>query len=695
MKSIKTKITAAVLLCALISVAICGGVSMVNAATTSYESSKREMGLTCEEESNQIDGMLQRVAQSVETVYSVAVDNLKDPGKFKTSRDYVTAYTEDMEGILREAAANTQGAMTAYIRYNPEFTEPDSGLFFTRDTSDSAFESITPTDFSMYDPSDAEHVGWYYIPVQNKQATWMDPYLNSNLNVYMISYVIPIYVDGESFGIIGMDIDFTEFVNVLDQATIFDSGYSMLTDEQGKIMYHKDMEVGSRLEEADSSLSEISSVLSQPDKEGTFLSYSFQGEKKELYYRTLANGMRFIMAAPSAELEGQAVRLAQLIIGVSVLALLISVLIGLIISLGITRPISQINQIVISTSEFNFVHNPANEKLYKKKDETGVMAKSMHHMRANLRKMIENIKNTNHVMTDTMAQLTDTTNQVSEMGESNVAVTQEMAAAMEETSATMETVNHTINDIKQRAEIIQNRSSEGKETAVEIKVRAGKLKETTQTASQKTTRMYENVRKKTGEAMEQAKAVEKINELTQAILEISSQTNLLALNASIEAARAGEAGKGFAVVASEIGQLADQTSKTAGDINGIIDEVHLAVGNMASCLQESTDFLEENVLTDYQKFTSVAEGYTDDAAIFEEGMTEISGQIDTLQDAIADIAQAVDGVSRTVGETAQGITDIAQKTQEMFHVVQLNNDLVENSGENISKLQEIVDMFHM
>lgn len=695
MKSIKTKITAAVLLCAMISVAICGGISMVNAAVTSYESSKREMGLTCEEESNQIDGMLQRVSQSVETVYGVAVENLKEPEKFKTSKEYVTDYTMKMKEILCEAASHTQGAMTAYIRYNPEFTEPTSGLFFTRESSDSKFESVTPTDFSMYESSDTEHVGWYYIPVQNKQATWMDPYLNSNLDVYMISYVIPIYVDGESFGIIGMDIDFSEFENVLEQATVFDSGYSMLTNDQGKIMYHKDLEVGSQLAEADTGLEEVSSALSQQDKEGTFLSYSYKGEKKELYFRILTNGMRFIMTAPSAELEGQAIRLAQLIIGGSVLALIISVLIGLIISLGITRPITQLNQIVISTSEFNFVHNPANQKLYKKKDETGIMAKSMHHMRSNLRKMIESITSTNRVMTDTMAQLTDTTDQVSEMGESNVAVTQELAAAMEETSATMETVNNTISDVKQRAEIIRDRSGEGKQTAVEIKARAGQLKTTTQTASEKTTRMYESVRQKTGEAMEQVKAVKKINELTQAILKISSQTNMLALNASIEAARAGEAGKGFAVVADEIGQLADQTSKTAGDINGIIDEVHLAVGNMTSCLQESTDFLEQNVLTDYQKFTDVAERYTEDAATFEDGMTEISGQIDTLQDAIADIAEAVEGVSRTVGETAQGITEIAQKTQEMFQVVQVNNDLVENSGKNISKLQEIVEMFHM
>ena len=69
--------------------------------------------------------------------------------------------------------------------------------------------------------------------------------------------------------------------------------------------------------------------------------------------------------------------------------------------------------------------------------------------------------------------------------------------------------------------------------SVQVKERAGQLKLKTQAASEKTVQMYENVQQKTEAAMEQAKAVEKINQFTQAILEISSQTNLLALNASI------------------------------------------------------------------------------------------------------------------------------------------------------------------
>ena len=88
------------------------------------------------------------------------------------------------------------------------------------------------------------------------------------------------------------------------------------------------------------------------------------------------------------------------------------------------------------------------------------------------------------------------------------------------------------------------------------------------------------------------KSSRKINQFTQAILEISSQTNLLALNASIEAARAGEAGKGFAVVASEIQKLAEQSSSSADIINGIIEELANEAEQTVSIVDEVTEIMQ-------------------------------------------------------------------------------------------------------
>lgn len=693
MKSIRTRITVSFVLCSLISVLLCGGVSLLEAATSFHKYSEEEMILTCKNQSAALNATMERVAQSVNTLYNVALEELSDCPDFKTNARTVREYTAAMENILFKSAENTEGCLTAYIRYNPEFTDPESGLFLTRSSADAAFESVTPTDFSMYEPDDLEHVGWYYIPVQNKAPLWMSPYYNSNIDAYMISYVIPIYINDVSYGIVGMDIDMNVLITQVDGTRIFDEGYAFLADSAGNAMYHRELECGQPLSGLGSGVEALSAALSDEAKENTLIPYVKNGENRFAVYASLENGMKFVISATSEELSKGANSIAFPILGALLLAILLSVAIGFFISSSLTKPIRQIKSVVDSTTELNFTHNPANEALYKRKDEIGHMAKSLHSMRNTLRGMEKDIRITYHDIRQSMENLAVTTETVVAASAENADTIQQLASAMEETTATMTMVNEAIVQVKDKASVIKGRSDEGKTTSGEIRRRADEMSITTQETSDKTIAVYRNVMEKSTLAMTRARAVDQIEALAQAILDISAQTNLLSLNASIEAARAGEAGRGFAVVAGEIGSLAAQSAETVSNIQQIVSDVTGAVESMMACLKEITEFLGQTVLEDYSGFQNVAGQYTEDAVFFESSMGDIQKQVTALEEQIINITDAVNEISQTVESAATGISDMAGKTIMVTDEIQKNKSCVSENQANVTRLENIAGKF--
>ena len=162
-------------------------------------------------------------------------------------------------------------------------------------------------------------------------------------------------------------------------------------------------------------------------------------------------------------------------------------------------------------------------------------------------------------------------------------------------------------------------------------------------------------------ALENAKVIDQIYELSGVIMNVVSQTNLLSLNASIEAARAGEAGKGFAVVAGEIGDLAEQSRQTVIKIQEVTQEVTEAVGNLSTNARKLLDFVVKDVTADYEDFLTIGEQYNQDGASVDELMREFSSIAQELYGNMEGIKNSMSDISRAAEEGADGTTEIAQR----------------------------------
>ena len=695
MKSIRMKITVAIVICSLITASIISLLSISDTRELSNAAAEKELVLTCENTGEEINALISRIEQSVDTLSDIAMRRLDFP-KFKNNSAYESNYTNELLEDFYTFAEHTDGAITAYIRYNPEFAEPTSGIFLTRNDTQSAFDSVTPTDFSMYDPSDAAHVGWYYIPVANKAPLWMDPYLNANINVYMISYVVPLYEDGTSVGIIGMDIDFGQLTSLVDKAIAFDTGYSFVVSSTGSVLYHKEIESGTDLAEYNGGeLTSVKNFVLDASKQGETLRYSINGEEKYLSYVELKNGMKLVLTAPVEEITASANALSVQILMFLAMGLVVAIVLGVLIGSTIAKPIKRITEIIKQTAQLDFQRAKDIDKLMKKRDETGIMAKAVNEMRSVLRELVGNMERVKDDLIENMKRLDDVMGENNSISEDNSATTQELAASMEETSAGVTMIVSNIDAIQTNAEEIRELSEREQQESRAIMTRARELRDTTSSSNEKAMGIYADMRQRTEEAIEKSKVVAKINELTDDIRNISSQTNLLALNANIEAARAGEAGRGFAVVATEIGALANQTFRTVDGINEIVKEVNEAVVNMTECIQVIMNFLEDTVVTDYSTFGQVGERYEKDAESFAESMQHIYSEISQLSHKITQIVDAMDNVNRTITESADGVNLIAEKSGDAVKKTLEGYEHLRESETSLNLLKELIEKFNV
>lgn len=491
------------------------------------------------------------------------------------------------------------------------------------------------------------------------------------------------------------EIDYNLLTGLLGNVAIegVEGSYAYMVSPDGTMLYHNNAEkIGKPVENA-AVKGIVADIEAGKKVENGAVIYEYKGEDKLAGYAFASNGNIIVVTADYKTFIKPIIKQRNTLIIIGTVMLIVFGVLGVVFVSGMMKALENVIPGIKNTAALNFTHDQKNEKLCARKDEIGVIAREIKAMQLNLSSIVNDIGNATQSIDENVDVLKNISTKVNDMCSDNSNTSESLAAGMEETSAATVSISENIGTMKSGAKDIEQMTIDGADRSIEIMKRATELRNSTEKATKNTMDIYTSVREKSGVAIEASRAVNKINELTETVMGISSQTSLLALNASIEAARAGDAGRGFAVVATEISALAVQTTDAVNDINNIVSEVNVAVENMTECLRETISFLETTVISDYDSFGAVSVQYQQDADSFKECMEDIKIGIIDLNTTLETVMDSINEISNTMGEAAQGVSDIAGKTYDMVGETENTAHKVDDCKNHVAELNGIVERF--
>ncbi len=377
---------------------------------------------------------------------------------------------------------------------------------------------------------------------------------------------------------------------------------------------------------------------------------------------------------------------------IELVGLAVAIILSMIISGVLSKSVSTIAG---KMSELAMKEGDLTQKIsVRSKDEVGDIANSLNIFLENLReiirnigasesKLLENSEHVNHIVTTSAGEVTkvndrmnDMENKVLEMSE----LVHKIARDAEDNNQMMASV---IDKTRSKAEYMDD-----------VEIKAEKLEENAVQARERIESTIERIGQTLENKIEEAKDVERVQQLTSQILEIADQTNLLALNASIESARAGESGRGFAVVANEISNLAAQSSRTAEEIQKINTFIVTIVKKLAEASFELLDYVKVNVISDYDTLVHTGKEYANDAHDFKNQTVEFESYVNEIQQSmerincyVSDIMEGFDKQKAEVRINSESMSQIDEEFEKIVDAVQSNREIVAELERMISQFK--------
>ena len=358
------------------------------------------------------------------------------------------------------------------------------------------------------------------------------------------------------------------------------------------------------------------------------------------------------------------------------------IVIAVIMSVSITRSLQKGISKVQKVADGE-LGSPIEEKLLKRHDEVGDLAKAIDTLQKTLQNIVSKIaqstdnikmaanelgvtaKDTNYTMKQVEDAVSSISENITEQAKSTKTTTDNIVLMGDQIGRTSEEVGL----LNQNADVMRKSSEQASYTIQQLRQINDKVKESINTITRQTNLTNESA--------------QKIQAAIGIISSIAEETNLLSLNASIEAARAGESGRGFAVVASQIQKLAEQSNSSSCEIEEI-----------TNTLISNSDEAVEIMRQVHEIIDSQSQNMSDTENIVSKVMDGINTSLEKIEK-IEYATEQLESSRNRIVETVEGLSDIAEQnaasTEETFAQTSQVSNTFEQIEAKADQLKQIAD----
>ena len=526
-----------------------------------------------------------------------------------------------------------------------------------------------------------------------KIPEWVDYHntLDDTLGLKQSDYIMAYQTTPQSGkGFIVIDVKASAIQQFLDSLDMGDGSIIGFVTQSGREIISEKLPDGQESTRADGeTVFYGQDFFNNLEDQQTTKEVSINGKSYLFFYSRMERTNAAVCAlVPMEIVNGQADDIRNVTIAVVLIACVVAVLIGIIISTGIQKNMKRISGRLEEVAEGNLTTKVS----VKGHDEFNNLAVVANHMINNNKKLVQKVSGA----TDTLESSAQEVRQASNvMKDYSVDIIQAIDEINDGITKQSEHAEECVRKTDTLSEEIQNVSSiagqvEGLVSEAENMINHGM--QMVQTLGERATKTTDVTIKVETSIEELKKESEIINEFVETITDISEQTNLLSLNASIEAARAGEAGRGFAVVAEEIRKLADHSAEAAGEIQNNVTHITDQTVNSVENAKQARDMVALQTEA-VQEVVGVFDDMNQCMQKLFDALKEIVSSTEQADKEREDTLAAVKNISDIIAETAEGtklVQSVAAKLQENVDTM---NQTAQSLGDNMNDLKSEISVF--